>query len=163
MGIVKIGELLYLCRPKMNEMARMKYNITWKKYHRWFGLVLSVFMLVFCVSGIILNHREAFSGCEVSRKWLPSSYHIKDFNNGIVKGTVVKNASAQSAAVDKSYIAQSAAIDEGDSILVYGCAGVFLTDSHLSTWQDFNRGLPKSIDERNVQGEEWLTVVRRLA
>ena len=169
MGIVKIGELLYLCRPKMNEMARMKYNITitWKKYHRWFGLVLSVFMLVFCVSGIILNHREAFSGCEVSRKWLPSSYHIKDFNNGIVKGTVVKNASAQSAAVDKSDIAQSAAIDKGDSILVYGCAGVFLTDSHLSTWQDFNRGLPKSIDERNVRhlvkakdGSLWCAALR---
>ena len=167
MGIVKIGELLYLCRPKMNEMARMKYNITWKKYHRWFGLVLSVFMLVFCVSGIILNHREAFSGCDVSRKRLPSSYHIKDFNNGIVKGTVVKNASAQSAAVDKSYIAQSAAIDEGDSILVYGCAGVFLTDSHLSTWQDFNRGLPKSIDERNVRhlvkaknGSLWCAALR---
>ena len=121
-------------------MARLKYNFTWKKYHRWFGLVLSVFMLVFCVSGIILNHREAFSGCEVSRKWLPASYHIKNFNNGVVKGTVVKNSG-------------SLAISEGfsDSILVYGCAGVFLTDYQLSTWQDFNAGLPKSIDERNVR------------
>ena len=121
-------------------MARLKYNFTWKKYHRWFGLVLSVFMLVFCVSGIILNHREAFSGCEVSRKWLPASYHIKNFNNGVVKGTVVKNSG-------------SLAISEGfsDSILVYGCAGVFLTDYQLSTWHDFNAGLPKSIDERNVR------------
>ena len=121
-------------------MARLKYNFTWKKYHRWFGLVMSVFMLVFCVSGIILNHREAFSGCEVSRKWLPASYHIKNFNNGVVKGTVVKNSG-------------SLAISEGfsDSILVYGCAGVFLTDYQLSTWHDFNAGLPKSIDERNVR------------
>lgn len=79
MGIVKIREMMYLCNPKMNVMARLKYNFTWKKYHRWLGLVLSVFMLVFCVSGIILNHREVFSGCEVSRKWLPASYYIKKF------------------------------------------------------------------------------------
>ena len=137
-------------------MARLKYNFTWKKYHRWFGLVLSVFMLVFCVSGIILNHREAFSGCEVSRKWLPASYHIKNCNNGVVKGTVVKNSG-------------SLAISEGfsDSILVYGCAGVFLTDYQLSTWQDFNAGLPKSIDERNVRhlvqardGSLWCAALR---
>ena len=145
MGIVEIGEMMYLCSPKMNVMARLKYNFTWKKYHRWFGLVLSVFLLVFCVSGIILNHREAFSGCEVSRKWLPASYHIKNFNNGVVKGTVAFH----------------------DSSLAYGCAGVFLTDSHLSTWQDFNRGLPKSIDERNVRhivkakdGSLWCAALR---
>ena len=137
-------------------MARLKYNFTWKKYHRWFGLVLSVFMLVFCVSGIILNHREAFSGCEVSRKWLPASYHIKNFNNGVVKGTVVKKSAAHSLSSENC-----------DSVLVYGCAGVFLTDSRLSTWQDFNAGLPESIDERNVRhvvkaknGSLWCAALR---
>ena len=137
-------------------MEKLKYNFTWKKYHRWFGLVLSVFMLVFCVSGIILNHREAFSGCEVSRKWLPSSYHIKNFNNGILKGTVQKNSAAQSFSAEHT-----------DSVLVYGCAGIFLTDSQLSTWQDFNAGLPESIDERNVRqlvkakdGSLWCAALR---
>lgn len=156
MGIVKIREMMYLCSPKMNVMARLKYNFTWKKYHRWLGLVLSVFMLVFCVSGIILNHREAFSGCEVSRKWLPASYHIKNFNNGVVKGTVVKKSAAHSLSSENC-----------DSVLVYGCAGVFLTDSRLSTWQDFNAGLPESIDERNVRhvvkakdGSLWCAALR---
>lgn len=156
MGIVKIREMMYLCNPKMNVMARLKYNFTWKKYHRWLGLVLSVFMLVFCVSGIILNHREAFSGCEVSRKWLPASYHVKNFNNGVVKGTVVKKSAAHSLSSENC-----------DSVLVYGCAGVFLTDSRLSTWQDFNAGLPKSIDERNVRhvvkakdGSLWCAALR---
>nr|WP_296026073.1 PepSY-associated TM helix domain-containing protein [uncultured Prevotella sp.] len=137
-------------------MARLKYNFTWKKCHRWFGLVLSVFMLVFCVSGIILNHREAFSGCEVSRKWLPASYHIKNFNNGVVKGTVVKKSAAHSLSSENC-----------DSVLAYGCAGVFLTDSRLSTWQDFNAGLPESIDERNVRhvvkakdGSLWCAALR---
>lgn len=156
MGIVKIREMMYLCSPKMNVMARLKYNFTWKKYHRWLGLVLSVFMLVFCVSGIILNHREVFSGCEVSRKWLPASYHIKNFNNGVVKGTVVKKSAAHSLSSENC-----------DSVLVYGCAGVFLTDSRLSTWQDFNAGLPESIDERNVRhvvkakdGSLWCAALR---
>lgn len=156
MGIVKIREMMYLCNPKMNVMARLKYNFTWKKYHRWFGLVLSVFMLVFCVSGIILNHREVFSGCEVSRKWLPASYRIKNFNNGVVKGTVVKKSAAHSLSSENC-----------DSVLVYGCAGVFLTDSRLSTWQDFNAGLPESIDERNVRhvvkakdGSLWCAALR---
>ena len=137
-------------------MARLKYDFTWKKYHRWLGLVLSVFMLVFCVSGIILNHREVFSGCEVSRKWLPASYHIKNFNNGVVKGTVVKKSAAHSLSSENC-----------DSVLVYGCAGVFLTDSRLSTWQDFNAGLPESIDERNVRhvvkaknGSLWCAALR---
>ena len=139
----------------MNVMARLKYNFTWKKYHRWLGLVLSVFMLVFCVSGIILNHREVFSGCEVSRKWLPASYYIKNFNNGVVKGTVVKKSAAHSLSSENC-----------DSVLVYGCAG-FLTDSRLSTWQDFNAGLPESIDERNVRhvvkakdGSLWCAALR---
>lgn len=156
MGIVKIREMMYLCNPKMNVMARLKYNFTWKKYHRRLGLVLSVFMLVFCVSGIILNHREVFSGCEVSRKWLPASYYIKNFNNGVVKGTVVKKSAAHSLSSENC-----------DSVLAYGCAGVFLTDSRLSTWQDFNAGLPESIDERNVRyvvkakdGSLWCAALR---
>ena len=137
----------------MNVMARLKYNFTWKKYHRWLGLVLSVFMLVFCVSGIILNHREVFSGCEVSRKWLPASYYIKNFNNGVVKGTVMKKSAAHSLSSENC-----------DSVLAYGCAGVF---SRLSTWQDFNAGLPESIDERNVRhvvkakdGSLWCAALR---
>ena len=154
-------------------MARLKYNFTWKKYHRWFGLVLSVFMLVFCVSGIILNHREAFSGCDVSRKWLPASYHVKNFNNGVVKGTVVKNqktasdSTEQSLTVEKNPSVHANSSESPDSVLVYGCAGVFLTDSRLSTWQDFNRGLPASIDERNVRhivkakdGSLWCAALR---
>lgn len=156
MGIVKIREMMYLCNPKMNVMTRLKYNFTWKKYHRWLGLVLSVFMLVFCVSGIILNHREVFSGCEVSRKWLPASYYIKNFNNGVVKGTVVKKSAVHSLSSENC-----------DSVLAYGCAGVFLTDSRLSTWQDFNAGLPESIDERNVRhvvkakdGSLWCAALR---
>ncbi len=108
----------------------MKKIFTWKKYHRWVGLVLSVFMLVFCVSGIILNHRSLFRGCEVSRSLLPASYHIKNFNNGIIKGTLSIG---------------------GDSVLAYGAGGVWLTDHQAKLWQDWNAGLPEGADNRNIR------------
>lgn len=123
----------------------MNKHFTWKKYHRWFGLVLSVFMLVFCVSGIILNHRQLFADCAVSRSLLPPAYHIRNFNNGIIKG------STQSPL----------------GILAYGYAGVWLTDSKMQNWEDFNRGLPEQIDERNIRhmvctkdGRIWCAALR---
>ena len=116
-------------------------HFTWKKYHRWFGLVLSVFMLVFCVSGIILNHRHLFAGCEVSRSLMPSAYHIQNFNNGIIKGSIKTS---------------------DDSILAYGYGGIWLTDAEMKSWKDFNKGLPKNVDGRNIRnivqtkdGEIW--------
>lgn len=115
-------------------------RMTWKIYHRWFGLVLSVFMLVFCVSGIILNHRQFFSGCCVSRAILPPAYHIKDFNNGIVKGTI--SLQDEASGVGKPL---------KDSVLVYGYAGIFFTDSQMKHWRDGNAGLPESVDERNIR------------
>ena len=123
-------------------------HFTWKKYHRWFGLELSVFMLVFCVSGIILNHRQLFAGCEVSRSLMPSAYHIKNFNNGIIKGSIKINHR-----ISKT---------PSDSILAYGYGGVWLTDAEMKSWKDFNKGLPKNVDGRNIRnivqtknGEIW--------
>ena len=30
-------------------------RITWRKHHKWFGLLFCFFMLMFCWSGIVLN------------------------------------------------------------------------------------------------------------
>lgn len=106
-----------------------KIKISWKGYHRWVGLVLSVCLLVFCVSGVLLNHREALSGCDVSRWWLPADYHIKDYNNGIIRGTLAAK----------------------QGVVAYGCAGVFLTDNGFSAFKDYNDGLPAGADRRNIR------------
>lgn len=102
----------------------------WKKLHRWGGLAVAVLILVFSVSGIILNHRDAVSNIEVSRKLLPCSYHIRNFNNGTIRGTLALSA---------------------DSLLVFGNCGVWLTDKNFSNISDFNKGFPKGIDNRNIK------------
>jgi hypothetical protein len=49
---------------------------TWRKHHKWFGLLFAFFLLMFCLSGIVLNHRTWVSDINVSRKWLPASYRF---------------------------------------------------------------------------------------
>lgn len=106
---------------------------TWKKHHKWFGLLFSFFLCMFCISGIILNHRSVVSSVNISRKYLPETYRYRNWNNGLVRGSV------------KCHINDSA------SVLLYGTAGIWRTDSIASAFDDFNKGLPAGIDYRNIR------------
>ncbi len=108
----------------------MKHSTGWKFFHRWAGLIVAVFILLFCVSGIILNHRQFFADCNVNRKLLPSGYRIRNYNNGVIKGTLP--------------------IDSA-SVIAYGNTGLWLTDRNFSKFSDFNAGLPKGVDKRNIR------------
>lgn len=110
-------------------MNRVKLIRTLRKYHKWPSLVLSIFTLVFAVSGIILNHRELFSGIDVPRRILLEEYRYKNWNNAAVK---------------------AACRISPDSLLVYGNIGVWLTDGNFSTFEDFNNGFPAGIDGRKI-------------
>jgi len=100
-----------------------------KKYHKWLGVIVTLFIVMFALSGIVLNHREALSGVDVSRKLMPQQYEYKNWNNAGVKATHKIN---------------------NDSILIYGNIGVWLTDSAFSHFTDFNSGFPKGIDNRKI-------------
>lgn len=100
-----------------------------KKYHKWISIVFTLFIVLFSVSGIILNHRELLSGADISRKLLPSEYAYNNWNNAAVKSTLKLNR---------------------DSILIYGNIGIWLTDSVQSHFTDFNKGFPKGIDNRKI-------------
>ena len=102
----------------------------WRKHHKWFGIVISVFMLMFVLSGIILNHRELFAGCDVSRKYLPSRYKFERWNGGLMRGTTRLSA---------------------DSILIYGSDGIWLYRESTGQVEDFNRGLPTAADSLNIR------------
>jgi hypothetical protein len=100
-----------------------------KKYHKWLSIIFALFIILFSISGILLNHRKAFSSYDIDRSILPDDYSIKNWNNAAVKSTLKLNP---------------------DSILIYGNIGVWLTDSEFSNYSDFNTGLPKGIDNRKI-------------
>lgn len=104
-------------------------KITWRKQHKWLGIGMSFFMLMFCLSGILLNHRSLIKDVDVSRKYLPSRYEFKNWNGGLMRGTL--------------------ALD--DAILLYGNGGIWQTDSTASTFRDFNKGIPAGADCRQIR------------
>ena len=103
---------------------------TWKKFHKYVGLVLTIFLLLFCISGIILNHRSFFAPYSVSRSILPEAYHIKNYNNGIIRGTIPYS---------------------DNQILAYGNAGIWLTDREFKSFSSFNNGLPAGADLKTIR------------
>ncbi len=100
-----------------------------KKYHKWLGIVLTLFIILFSLSGIVLNHRETFSKFNVKRSILPQKYQYTNWNNAGVKSTLKIGY---------------------DSVLVYGNIGIWLTDSTFTTFTDFNAGFANGIDNRKV-------------
>ena len=64
---------------------------TWRKYHKWVGIIITFFLIMFCLSGIILNHRQTFADINVSRALLPSHCSFEQWNNGLLRGTLCYN------------------------------------------------------------------------
>lgn len=100
-----------------------------KKYHKWPGLIFALFILLFAVSGIIMNHRSIFSSVDVNRKLLPGNYKYTNWNMAAIKSAVKL---------------------PDDSLLVYGNIGIWKTDSNFTSFRDFNKGFPSGIDNRKI-------------
>ena len=100
-----------------------------RKYHKWLGIILAFFIVVFGISGIIMNHRSFFSSTDVNRTWLPKEYRYQNWNNAAVKSAIQ--------------------MDE-NSFLIYGNQGIWKTDSTWHKFEDFNAGFPKGIDNRKI-------------
>lgn len=105
-------------------------KINWHRQHRWSGIVSIFLLMMFCVSGIVLNHRSLVADIEVSRSWLPWWYEFKNWNGGLMRGTVPYQ----------------------DGVLIYGVNGIWLTDGSGGRVRDFNAGLPPAADCRQVRG-----------
>jgi hypothetical protein len=103
--------------------------IIYKKLHKWPGLVLSFILFYYAISGIIMNHREVFSGIDINRNILPGQYKYENWNNAALKGNLILN---------------------NDSILVYGNIGIWLTDSAFKDFISFNAGFPAGSDNRKI-------------
>ena len=112
----------------VNNKGKKSKHSFWRIWHRWVGFVFAIFIILFCVSGIVLNHRQCFTSCEVSRGWLPKAYQIDHWNQGIIKGTLAV----------------------GDEVWGYGQAGIWRTDRTFSRWEEQNEGLAAGIDNRKI-------------
>lgn len=108
----------------MNKLVK-----TYKKLHKWPGLIIALVLLYYSITGIFMNHRELFSSIDVARSVLPENFHYKNWNNGAIKGNLIVNK---------------------DSVLVFGNIGVWQTDSAFKEFKSFNAGFPKGMDNRKI-------------
>jgi hypothetical protein len=100
-----------------------------RNFHKWPGIVITLFVILFSFSGIFMNHRELISSIDISRKVLPAGYSYENWNKGSVKSVFELG---------------------GDSALVYGNIGIWLSANHCQTFQDWNAGFPRGIDNRKI-------------
>ncbi len=110
-------------------MRKNKSTKIFRKLHKWPGIVIAFFAILFAVSGIIMNHRQVFSTVDVSRNLLPHNYRYENWNLAAVRGSFP---------------------DSNDSVLIYGNIGIWKTPSDLNAFTDFNQGFPKGIDNRKI-------------
>lgn len=100
-----------------------------RKWHKWGGLIFSFFFVMFAISGIFLNHRKTIAEFEISRSLLPSSYQYKNWNNSAIKGTLKISP---------------------DSILMFGGAGIFISDPALTELHPYGKGLKNGADNQLI-------------
>jgi hypothetical protein len=102
---------------------------TFKKLHKWPGLIISLVLLYYAITGIIMNHRELLSGADINRKYLPANYRYNNWNNAALKGNLIISP---------------------DSILVYGNIGIWLADSTFTEFTSYHSGFPEGSDNRKI-------------
>lgn len=100
-----------------------------RDYHKWSGIILTLLLVLFSVSGIVLNHRETFAKIAIDRKYLHKEYRYEKWNIAAVKDMYAMSA---------------------DSIFAYGNIGIWLTDSTLNKFTNFNSGFPAGVDNRKI-------------
>ena len=110
-------------------MTKTKILKKLRKFHKWPGIVITLFVILFSVSGILMNHRSGISAVDIKRSWLPAEYSYQNWNKGAVKSVCLLG---------------------GDSAMVYGNIGIWLSSDHFRTFQDWNFGFPSGIDNRKI-------------
>jgi hypothetical protein len=110
-------------------MSKTRSIKIFRKLHKWPGIIIAFFAILFAVSGIIMNHRQIFSSVDISRNILPPNYRYNNWNMAAVRGSI-------------PYM--------NDSVLIYGNIGIWKTSSDPEHFNDFNQGFPKGIDNRKI-------------
>ncbi|MBK9290161.1 MAG: PepSY domain-containing protein [Bacteroidetes bacterium] len=100
----------------------------WRWLHKWLSLVFGLLLILWAASGILLNHRSLISGLDVPRTLLPENYKPDNYNLASIRS----------------------GLHEGDSLLVWGNIGIWITDTALAGWRPLMDGLPEGMDNRRT-------------
>lgn len=109
-------------------MKKTKWIRFFKKLHKWPAIIIAFIAVLFAASGIVMNHRGAFSGLDVSRKLLPDNYTYNNWNLAAVRGSISNN----------------------NNTYLYGNIGIWKCSNNFQNFTDFNQGFPKGIDNRKI-------------
>jgi len=110
-------------------MGRKRRRKLMKKLHKWPSLIVAIFIILWAISGVILNHRYTFSSFDVDRDLLPNEHRYKNWNNASVRGSVQ---------IDSS------------TIWFFGNVGVWQYDAKNAGWIDKRSGFPSGADHHKV-------------
>ncbi len=100
-----------------------------KFIHCWFSLILGCFLILWAISGIVLNHRSLVASYEIPRKWLGDSYEYQNWNFASVR---------------------SGFTWEENSLILYGNVGIWLTDVNFQHYEPLMDGIPDGLDNRKI-------------
>ncbi|WP_329904174.1 PepSY-associated TM helix domain-containing protein [Porphyromonas pogonae] len=100
-----------------------------RKLHKYIGIPLCILLFFASLSGILLNHRDLLRKIDVPRAMMPESYSFDNWNNASVRGAVMHQG----------------------QYYIYGNAGIWVTDSTLTTKAAASReGFAHGADELKV-------------
>lgn len=97
-----------------------------KWFHKYFGLVLILFIAWMSFSGVLLNHPDLISGVNIPAFLTPNQYHYKSWN--------------RSSLIELQYLKQNP-----ETAIGCGKAGVWITYDGGNTFTSYNEGLPESL------------------
>lgn len=100
---------------------------TLRKLHKWPGIIIAFLAILFAFSGIVMNHRQVFSGIDVNRNLLPPGYQYENWNLAAVRGGLN--------------------LTDGTD-LAYGNIGIWKKNG--DSFDDFNQGFPSGVDHRKI-------------
>jgi len=109
-------------------MKKSKVIKFFKKFHKWLAVIVAVIAILFASSGIVMNHRATFSSIDISRNLLSENYVYKNWNLAGVRGSLKTE----------------------NSNFIYGNIGIWKSTDDFLTFDDFNQGFPKGIDNRKI-------------
>lgn len=110
-------------------MGRRRKRHLMKKLHKWPALVISVFVILWAISGVILNHRHTVAHLDVDRGYLPAEHRYQNWNNAAIRGSI---------------------IIDSVNIWYYGNVGVWQYNEDSKSWQDRRSGLSSGADHHKI-------------